>query len=169
MLLIWSNWAEWMSTRLAPNSHHKWIATSDRPIQHVRSKSLQKTYPRESRNHLLLFFRKVLDTYYNIGFPNITIIVKKENNFECIILSYISFFYVSYIRFIITANRFKKLFPVTFKIVIWQILISWHGDDIFLQLNVFSFLHRKNFIVTLSKKDNLRFLERICIDSWGSS
>ena len=49
--------------RLAPNSRHKWIATSYWPIQHIRSKSSQKTYPRENRNHLLLFFRKVLDTY----------------------------------------------------------------------------------------------------------
>ena len=68
VLPIWSNWAEWMSTRLAPNSHHKWIATAYCPIQHVRSKSLQKTYPRKSRNHLLLLFRKVLDTYCNNPF-----------------------------------------------------------------------------------------------------
>ena len=55
--------------RHAPNSRHKWIATSNWPIQHVRSKSSQKTYPRENRNHLLLFFRNVLDTHSVIETP----------------------------------------------------------------------------------------------------
>ena len=53
----------WSPDRLTPNSLHKRIATSDWPIQHMRSKSSQKIYPRENRNHLLLSFRKVLDTY----------------------------------------------------------------------------------------------------------
>ena len=35
------------------------------------------------------------------------------------------------LRFIITANRFKKFFPVTCKIIIWWILISWQWHDIF--------------------------------------
>ena len=88
VLPIWSNWAEWMSTRLAPNSHHKWIATSDYPIQHVRSKSLQKTYPRDSRNHLLLFFRKVLDTYCNKTFLKKSITCNNKQNLQFLSYSY---------------------------------------------------------------------------------